>query len=121
MNQTKYRLLLESKLTELMADTFDREEIIIERSADELESIQQQLSREVAIRNLDRSSKLFKNIESALTRIDDETYGLCLRCEDEIPEKRLKAIPWAAYCIGCQELIDRQNISTSTAMDSIAH
>jgi DnaK suppressor protein len=107
INSPKYRLILQSKLTELTVDKFNRDEIINERSADELETLQQQLNREVAIRNLDRSSKLFKSIESALTRIDDETYGLCLRCEDEIPEKRLKAVPWAAYCVECQELIDR--------------
>ncbi len=109
-NARNYRRLLESKLSELFVSTSNRDEIMIERSADELESLQQQLSREVVIRNLDRSSKLFKHVESALTRIDDETYGICLRCEEMIPEKRLLAIPWAAYCVDCQEMLDNDNI-----------
>jgi DnaK suppressor protein len=70
--------------------------------------LQQQLNREVAIRNLDRESKLLKDVQAAINRTEDESFGVCLRCEEEIPEKRLKALPWAAYCVACQETIDRQ-------------
>jgi DnaK suppressor protein len=40
--------------------------------------------------------------------MDDGSFGICLRCDEEIPEKRLKALPWAAYCVPCQETVDRQ-------------
>jgi DnaK suppressor protein len=46
-------------------------------------------------------------IGAALGRIDDGTYGECLNCGQEIGPKRLEAIPWARYCITCQELIAR--------------
>ncbi len=36
-------------------------------------------------------------------------YGLCLSCEEDIPDKRLSAIPWAKYCIPCQESIHLEN------------
>lgn len=46
---------------------------------------------------------LLREINDALRRIQDGVYGLCESCENRIPEKRLKALPWARYCIGCQE------------------
>ena len=103
-----FRKVLEAKKKELLAGTSDREEILIENAAEEFDRLQQQMNREVAIRNLDRESKLLKEVQAALRRIEDETFGICLRCEEEIPEKRLKALPWAAYCVSCQETIDRQ-------------
>jgi DnaK suppressor protein len=42
-------------------------------------------------------------IEEALDRIKVGDYGDCLACGDPIPSKRLHAIPWARYCIRCQE------------------
>src|SRR6476661_1892318 len=42
-------------------------------------------------------------IEEALDRINSGDYGVCLSCEEEIPEKRLRALPWARYCVTCQE------------------
>jgi DnaK suppressor protein len=103
-----FRKVLEAKRKELLAGTSDREEILIENAAEEFDRLQQQMNREVAIRNLDRESKLLKEVQAALRRIEDGTYGVCLRCEEDIPEKRLKALPWAAYCVSCQEAIDRQ-------------
>jgi DnaK suppressor protein len=43
-----------------------------------------------------------------LGRIADGTYGACRQCEEEIGHKRLNAIPWATFCIRCQELADRR-------------
>ena len=42
-------------------------------------------------------------IEAALDRLDSGDYGVCLSCEEPIPPKRLQAVPWARYCVGCQE------------------
>src|SRR5579884_2736526 len=103
----EFRRVLEAKKNELLAGGSDREEILIENAAEEFDRLQQQLNREVAIRNLDRESKLLKEVQAALNRIEEGTYGVCLRCEEEIPEKRLRALPWAAYCVQCQEAIDK--------------
>ena len=108
LNTKDFRQVLEGKRRELLAGTSDREEILIENAAEELDRLQQQLNREVAIRNLDRESKLLKDVEGAIKRLDSDTFGVCLRCDESIPEKRLKAVPWAAYCVPCQETIDRQ-------------
>lgn len=103
-----FRQMLEAKRKELLSNTADREEIRIEHAAEEFDRLQQQLNREVAIRNLDRESTLLKQVQAALTRVEEETFGICLRCDEPIPEKRLKAVPWAAYCVPCQESIDDQ-------------
>jgi len=42
-------------------------------------------------------------IEEALDRLDAGDYGTCLSCEEPIAPKRLRAVPWARYCIACQE------------------
>jgi DnaK suppressor protein len=42
------------------------------------------------------------DIEAALRRIDDGTYGQCLMCGKQISEPRLRAIPWAQLCIDDQ-------------------
>lgn len=106
-----FRRTLEAKKKELLAGTSDREEILIQNAAEEFDRLQQQMNREVAIRNLDRESKLLKDVQAAMNRIEEDTFGTCLRCEEPIPEKRLKALPWAAYCVSCQETIDRQKAS----------
>ncbi len=108
INLEKYRQALEQKRNDLLTGSSDREDILIENAAEEFDRLQQQLNREVAIRNLDRESTMLKNVQAALARFDNGTFGICLRCDEDIPEKRLNALPWAAYCVKCQEIMDRQ-------------
>ena len=49
--------------------------------------------------------KLLREISDALVRIEQGTYGVCLECEEPISAKRLEALPWARYCVPCQERI----------------
>jgi DnaK suppressor protein len=49
--------------------------------------------------------KLLREISDALVRIEQGTYGVCLECEEPISAKRLEALPWARYCVSCQERI----------------
>jgi DnaK suppressor protein len=44
-------------------------------------------------------------VEEALDRLDAGDYGICLACDEPIAEKRLRALPWARYCVGCQEQV----------------
>src|SRR6188768_1393224 len=44
-------------------------------------------------------------IEEALDRLHSGDYGTCLSCEEPIPEKRLRAVSWARYCVTCQDLM----------------
>jgi DnaK suppressor protein len=115
----EFQRVLERKHKDLLSASSNREEIAIEVTADEMDRLQQQLSREVAIRNLDQNSKLLKSVKAALDRIDDEIFGVCLRCEEPIHEKRLQAIPWASHCVACQEMLDGEPTSFKDDDDTI--
>jgi DnaK suppressor protein len=103
----KFKKLLEAKQAELEKIVRNRDAIAIEKSADALDEVQHASERELAIRNLDRESNLLRNVRLALRRINDGSFGTCLHCEEEISPKRIAAVPWAANCIQCQELADR--------------
>ena len=49
--------------------------------------------------------KLLREIADALLRMDHGHYGVCPECDEPISAKRLDAVPWARYCVGCQERI----------------
>ena len=49
--------------------------------------------------------KLLREISNALRRVANGQYGICLECEEPISGKRLDAVPWARYCVACQERI----------------
>jgi DnaK suppressor protein len=51
--------------------------------------------------------RMLQDIDDALARIDNRTYGFCVNCDDEISPRRLQAVPWAAMCIKCQELLEK--------------
>jgi DnaK suppressor protein len=61
--------------------------------------------RELAMR--ERASLHLQAVENALARLDDGTYGTCLRCGRPIADARLDALPWAEHCIDCQTIVDR--------------
>ena len=48
-----------------------------------------------------------KLIDAALDRVAGGEFGTCLACGEPISNRRLNAIPWAEYCIGCQENLAR--------------
>lgn len=50
-----------------------------------------------------------KSIQEALKRMDQGEYGECMRCGEDINEKRLMAVPWATLCIQCQEEAERES------------
>ncbi|MFB3826508.1 MAG: TraR/DksA family transcriptional regulator [Bryobacteraceae bacterium] len=110
----RYKAMLEAKQAELAADLLHREEIAIENAADALDQVQLAGARELAIRNLHRESVLLRNIRLALARLEDDSYGVCLRCECEINAKRLNAVPWTPYCIRCQEAADRDEFDSDS-------
>jgi len=58
---------------------------------------------------LDRELKNLKNIDNALKRINEKTYGVCNYCGEDISYQRLKAIPYAELCIGCKRNEERIN------------
>jgi DnaK suppressor protein len=113
----KFRQILETKHAELADILKRRDEIAIEKSPDAIDEVTRAAERELAIRNLDRESNLLRNVRAALQRLDDGTFGICGHCEEEISPKRLAAVPWAPYCIKCQEAADRHEHTDGDSFD----
>ena len=116
----KLTALLRTKQTDLSRLFRNRGEIVIERASDALDEVQLMGERELAVRNLDRDSNALQQIHRALSRIANGTYGICLRCEEDISPKRMAAVPWAAFCIKCQEKIDRREIEVDETIELLA-
>jgi DnaK suppressor protein len=76
----------------------DFEEQAVERESEEvIEEVSRVTRHELA------------EIRVALERINQGTYGVCAECGDDIPMKRLEALPFAMYCTDCQEYVDQVN------------
>ena len=102
----KFKKILENKQDELEQIVRNRDAITIEKSADALDEVQHAAERELAIRNLDRESNLLRNVRSALRRIEDGSFGICLHCEEEISPKRIgDRVSWRAKKAGCSTRI----------------
>ena len=112
-----FREILERKEAELVHVLRSRDGIAIEKSADQMDEIQFATERDLAIRNVDRESNLFRDVKDALRRINEGSFGTCMECESAISPKRLAAVPWAACCLQCQEAAerDRENGTESLA------
>jgi DnaK suppressor protein len=113
----KYRMALEAKQAEIGASLRNREDIAIEKAADAIDEVQLAGERELAIRNLDRESGLLRKVKAALARMEDGSFGTCMHCEEEIGSKRLHAVPWAPFCIRCQEAADRHEFEAAETVE----
>lgn len=58
---------------------------------------------DLAVGTMEREQAMLNEIEQALGRMEEGLYGLCADCGDEIPERRLKALPWTRLCLHCAE------------------
>jgi DnaK suppressor protein len=64
-------------------------------------------SKNVMLAVSENESRQLILINEALERIGDEEFGNCQNCEKAINPKRLAAVPWARYCLNCQELLEQ--------------
>ena len=65
------------------------------------------VSQEIEYRLSERESQLVADIDQALLRIDEGSYGVCARCGKDIPERRLDALPTARYDAECKAIIEQ--------------
>jgi DnaK suppressor protein len=62
-----------------------------------------ELMQDLTVGTLEREQQLLEEVEHALVRLQNGVYGLCEGCGEAIPERRLKALPWARLCLACAE------------------
>lgn len=99
-----------------------REQILefLKRLDDEAQALDPDSARDIADRSVLGMSKesLFEQtsqqrlalrmVDGALERISGGSFGMCASCGDEISARRLKALPWTQYCLGCQQVVERE-------------
>jgi RNA polymerase-binding protein DksA len=97
-------------ITNLMASNEDFKEIVEGMDPKDVADIASDDMDRKMIETLgSQELKRLKLIDSALTRIEQGKYGLCMKCSKRIPQDRLEAIPYALMCIECKSAEERRN------------
>ena len=103
----EFREHLERKAKEVAGALRAREVIAVECASDAVDQLKMAVEREMGALALQSGTEVLRQIRVALQRMQTGSYGLCIRCEEEIPLKRLQALPWAVRCVRCQEAEDK--------------
>ena len=106
---THYRKILEKKAEEVRSSmSAQKAAQVVSRldvPSDEGDLSQQHHEEWIFLNRNTLDMKLLRDIQGALRRIQHATYGVCAACEEPISAKRLEAVPWAKFCVRCQEKI----------------
>ena len=102
----RYKPVLMAARAAIVGKSHQREAIWVAQSNELMETVQLAGEREFANLALELETKNLRRVDAALKRIEDGEFGICLECEEPISPKRLAAVPWATYCLQCQELDD---------------
>jgi len=98
LEESKKQLLNSAKKTLMEESNFDTDDL-----PDEIDLASSEYNQSMVFRLRDREKFLLKKIDKALARIEEGTFGICERCEEEISLKRLEARPVTTLCIRCKE------------------
>ena len=90
-----------SQVTEAERSTRERD---LEATQDPADMAANAYTKELLISMSDNDRMLLGLIDEALARVESGDYGECVNCGEPIQEKRLNAVPWARYCLRCQDL-----------------
>lgn len=106
LKEVKQRLLDERAL---LVDKLKDNDLSVDDSEtpDPVDLAVRNYSKNVMLAVSENESRQLTLIDEALMRVEDDEYGLCQNCEQEINPKRLAAIPWARYCLNCQEQVEQ--------------
>ena len=111
----KFKAVLLAKMTEILSNVTSMETEALRRERSDLSNMPIHMadlgtdSYEIdnIIGLMDSERKILMEIDEALSRIEDGTYGICQGRGEQIPKERLKAIPWARYCVACATLLEK--------------
>ena len=118
-NRLKYfEKILRSRLVDLQKHVSElRTEMQVDTEVDDdAHQATRSAVREIIMLTIERETKNISEIEQALLRMNKNAYGFCSACEEEIPLKRLKAIPWTRLCVDCAGGGIRRNISPDSLL-----
>jgi len=93
-----------SQVTEAEMSSRERD---LEATQDPADMAANAYTKELLISMSANDRKLLQLIDEALERVERGEYGECVNCGEPLAEKRLDAVPWARYCLKCQDLQER--------------
>jgi RNA polymerase-binding protein DksA len=102
--------LKEELLKTMMQESDELKEIVEDMDPKDLVDIaSEDIDRTIMQALGAQDMKRLRLIESAISRIENGHYGMCIRCNKKIPKERLQAIPYALMCIACKSSDERRN------------
>ncbi len=111
LEEIKQELLQQKE--SILASVSEKENlgIVSEELSDSVDRSSAETDRNLVLKIKDRDSKLLNKIDKALSKIEENTYGICDECGNKISVGRLKARPMADYCIDCKEEREKEELS----------
>jgi DnaK suppressor protein len=108
IKQLRQRLELQrQKIWEILSRMeHERRSLEVDSVQDSADRCVTSLSKESLFERSSQQRTLVRVIEAALRRIADDSFGVCVICSDDIEPRRLDALPWAQFCLRCQEAIE---------------
>ena len=106
----------ENLLKSINRNRLAAEQIKVENTEDEGDLATISHDRELLYNLHESDFQRLRFIEKALKALDRGQYGECVRCCEDINEKRLLAVPWATMCIRCQEETEKDRDSSDLVM-----
>lgn len=97
----------ESLVSQVAEAEMSSRERDLESTQDPADMAANAYTKELLISMSANDRKLLQLIDEALERVEDGEYGECVNCGEPVQEKRLDAVPWARYCLKCQDLQER--------------
>lgn len=120
--KTNKESLTASELKEIKAHLMEMKEDAVTRLKDKknldmpeaevgdpIDDASKSLDKEILFELSGNSHNTIEQIEAALRKIDKGIYGTCEYCRQPIPKKRIKALPFARYCVNCQHSKESQH------------
>jgi RNA polymerase-binding protein DksA len=121
----KFKALLLAKQNEILANVISMEDETLRKPRTDLSNLPFHMADagtdtyevENTLGLMDSERRLLVEIEDALGRIEDGTYGICQNNGELIPKARLDAIPWARYCVACANLSEKGHLVREEPFD----
>ena len=89
------------------------------RSTEDQAQLSQDEFLQLRLNSLDYNK--LRQLDAALRRLNEGEYGVCRACEESIPARRLQVIPWAEYCVQCQDRVANGDASEEDTGQLYSH
>jgi RNA polymerase-binding transcription factor DksA len=122
----KFKLLLLQKRAEILGDVSCMTNETLKRERSDLSNVPFHMADvgsdnyelENTLGLMDEEVRILAQIDAALGRIEDGTYGICVGSGKPIPKARLEAIPWARYCVEYAQLVEKGAVRPESESES---